>query len=378
MKIKPFLFAGFLLLATALVVGGIKFLQIRRMIEAGAQFVPPPETVSVIVAERQSWESILTTTGSLRAVQGVTVAAELPGKVARIAFEAGTAARAGDLLLEQDTSSERALLPGAQARADLAKSNLARSERLLAERVISPAEHDAVVAESRQALAEVEAIRSTIDKKTIRAPFAGRLGIRLVNLGQILREGEAIVSLQSLDPIHVDFLLPQQFAGLIRPGLPVRVRGDDPAGGAEQEGRVTALNPEVDAATRNLRVQATLENREERLRPGMFVQVRVILPEQEPVLAIPATAVLYAPYGNSVFVVEEKRDESGAVVGRTLRQQVVRLGEQRGDFVAVSEGLEEGATLVSTGVFKLRNGQEVVVDNRLAPEFRLQPNPGNE
>ncbi|WP_305045475.1 efflux RND transporter periplasmic adaptor subunit [Geoalkalibacter sp.] len=378
MKIKPFLFAGLLLLAVALVIGGIKFLQIRRMIEAGAQFVPPPETVSVFVAERQSWESILTATGSLRAVQGVTVAAELPGKVARIAFEAGTAARAGDLLLEQDTSSEKALLPGAQARADLAKSNLARSERLLAERVISPAEHDAVVAESRQALAEVEAIRSTIDKKTIRAPFAGRLGIRLVNLGQILREGEAIVSLQSLDPIHVDFLLPQQFAGLIRPGLPVRVRGDDPAGGAEQEGRVTALNPEVDAATRNLRVQATLENREERLRPGMFVQVRVILPEQEPVLAIPATAVLYAPYGNSVFVVEEKRDASGAPVGRILRQQVVRLGEQRGDFVAVSEGLEEGATLVSTGVFKLRNGQEVVVDNRLAPEFRLQPNPGNE
>jgi membrane fusion protein (multidrug efflux system) len=365
------------LLVLVAIIAGVKFLQIRKMMEQGANFVPPPETVTTAVVAMQTWEALLTAVGSLTAVQGVTVAAEQPGKVVRIAFEPGAAVPAGALLVELDTSTERAQLPGAEAQVALAKNNLERSERLLAERIISPAEHDAAVANYRQARAEAGSIRAEMGKKAVRAPFAGRLGIRLVNLGQMLKEGDPIVSLQSLDPIFVDFLLPQQQLGQLRLGLPVRVT-TDALPGEIVEGRITAINPEVDAATRNIRVQATAANPQERLRPGMFVNVAVVLPAPTPVFAIPATAVLYAPYSDSVFVVEAKKDEKTGESGKVIRQQVVRLGEKRGDFIAVTEGLKEGETVVSTGVFKLRNGQAVVVDNKLAPEFKLAPVPENQ
>jgi membrane fusion protein (multidrug efflux system) len=375
MKKRIILASAALLLLVAL-LGGIKFLQIRRMIDAGAQFVPPPETVTTARVQPDSWESSLTAVGSLTAVQGVTVAAELPGKVARIVFEAGAPARKGELLLQQDTSSEQAQLPGAEATVTLAKRNLERARELLAQRVISAAEFDSAEADYKLAVAAADNIRAAIGKKTIRAPFSGRLGIRLVNLGQILKEGDAIVSLQSLDPIYADFTLPQQELARIGAGVAVRVTSDA-LPGATVEGKVTAINPEVDAATRNVRVQATVANPAERLRPGMFVNVAVVLPERREVLAIPATAVLYAPYSDTVFVVEEKKDEQTGTVGKVLRQQIVRLGEKRGDFVAVTSGLKAGQEVVSTGVFKLRNGQAVVVDNTLAPEFQLAPRPEN-
>ena len=210
-------------------------------------------------------------------------------------------------------------------------------------------------------------------KKTIRAPFSGRLGIRQVNLGQMLREGDAIVTLQALDPIYLDFSLPQQELGRLHKGLPVRV-ASDALPGVTLPGRITAINPLVDAATRNVKLQATLENRGERLRPGMFATVTVGLPTRQQLLVIPATAVLYAPYGDSVFVAVADKEHKGAKV---LRQQFVRLGEKRGDFVAVTSGVQAGEEIVSTGVFKLRNGQAVVVDNRLAPPFKLAPKPEN-
>lgn len=193
-----------------------------------------------------------------------------------------------------------------------------------------------------------------------------------MNLGQILREGDPIVTLQTMDPIYVDFTLPQQQLPQLRKGLTVRVTGDA-LPGETIEGRVTAINPEVDAESRNIKVQATVANRGETLRPGMFVNVAVGLPVREKVLAIPATAVLYAPYSDSVFVVEDAKDKKGKV----LRQQFVRLGTKRGDFVAVTSGLKEGEQVVSTGVFKLRNGQAAVVDNKLAPEFQQAPTPEN-
>jgi membrane fusion protein (multidrug efflux system) len=221
-------------------------------------------------------------------------------------------------------------------------------------------------------VAQFDTIRAAIAKKTIRAPFAGRLGIRLINLGQILNEGEAIVSLQSLDPIFINFSLPQQQLVQAQPGLTVQVT-TDALPDQTIEGKITAINPAVDTATRNLRVQATVANPQKRLRPGMFVNVAVVLPVQDKVLAIPATAVLYAPYGDSVFVVEEKKREQNSPPGKVVRQQFVRLGKKRGDFIAVSSGLNDGETIISTGVFKLRNGQAVVVDNTLAPEFRLKP-----
>ena len=356
------------------ILGGIKGLQIDRMIAQGSQSVMPPETVTTTVAQKDSWESRLTAVGSLAAVQGVTVTAELTGKVVRIAFEPGTKVNTGDLLVQQDTSSEEAQLRAAEAGVELAKRNLERLKKLLDRHTIAQSQYDDAEAKYKEGVAQADAIRAAIAKKTIRAPFAGRLGIRLVNLGQILNEGEPIVSLQSINPIFVNFSLPQQQLARVQAGLTVRVTSDA-LPGQVIEGKVTAINPEVDAATRNIRIQATVANRQERLRPGMFVNVAVVLPTSEDVLAVPATAVLYAPYSDSVFVVEEKQSENNKQPGLVVRQQIVQLGERRGDFVAVVSGLEAGETIVSTGAFKLRNGQAVVVDNTLAPEFKLAPEP---
>jgi len=355
------------------VLAGVKALQIRAMAEQGKKFVPPPETVTTFSVQPVSWESSLSSVGTLTAVQGVTVAAEMAGKVVQIAFEAGRPVQKGELLIAQDTSTEKAQLAGALAQAELARRTLERTEKMLPERIVSPADHESAVAAREQALAQAANIRAVLDKKEIRAPFSGRLGIRQVNLGQMLREGDPIVTLQALDPIYVDFTLPQQQIGALHRDLPVRVTLDA-LPGLTLTGRVSALNPVVDAETRNIRVQATLANRDEKLRPGMFVNVALGLPARQRVLAVPATAVLYAPYGDSVFVVQDDGKGKG---GKVLRQQFVRLGEKRGDFVAVTTGLKEGEVVVSTGVFKLMNGQTVLPDNRLAPPFKLAPTPEN-
>ena len=355
------------------VLGGIKALQIGAMIDQNKKFVPPPETVTSAAVKADSWETALTAVGTLNAVQGVTIAAELTGKVVEVAFDSGRSVKKGEILLRQDTSSEEAQLPGAAAQARLTRTNLERANQLLEKGLIAQADRDNAVAATEQALAQVENIRATIAKKTIRAPFSGRLGIRQVNLGQTLREGDPIVTLQALDPIYVDFTLPQQQLSKVRPGLAVKVTGDA-LPGVTIEGRITAVNPLIDAETRSFRVQGTVANYSEKLRPGMFVNVAVDLPGRQSVLAIPATAVLYAPYGDSVFVIEESKEGKS---GKTLRQQFVRLGEKRGDFIAVTTGLNGGEIIVSTGVFKLRNGQAVVVDNKLAPDFQKAPNPEN-
>jgi membrane fusion protein (multidrug efflux system) len=374
---KRILLAVLGLLAVFGILGAIKGLQIERMVAQGKQNAPPPETVTTAVVQAQSWEAKLTATGSLSAVQGVTVTAELTGKIVNIAFKPGARVEAGELLVQQDTSTEAAQLRAAEATAALAKLNLERLGKLLAERTISQSQFDNADAGYKQAVAQADAIRAVIAKKNIRAPFAGRLGVRLVNLGQVINEGEPIVSLQSLDPIFVDFSLPQQQLRLVQAGLKVRVETDALPGQAI-EGKITAVNPQVDAATRNIRVQATVSNPKEQLRPGMFVNVAVVLPAREKVLAVPATAVLYAPYSDSVFVLEEKKADAGGAPVQVVRQQIAQLGERRGDFVAVVSGVKEGETVVSTGVFKLRNGQAVVVDNTLAPEFKLEPRVGND
>lgn len=370
---KRILFALFGLLLVVALIGGIKTLQIRKMIAQGSRFVQPPETVTTMVVETTAWGSTLRAVGSLDAVQGVTVAAEVPGKVVGIGFEAGQAVAKGAALLQLDASTELAQLPGAEAETVLAKNNLQRFTTLLEQKIISPAEYDTAVAGYRLALSQADNLRAVIAKKTVRAPFAGRLGIRLVNLGQILHEGDPIVSLQAPDPLFVNFQLPQGELPLLQVGLPVQVRID---AAAEQvfEGQITAINPQVDSATRNIRIQATLSNPQGLLRSGMFASVAVVLPGESEVLVIPATAVLYAPYSDSVFVVEPK-DPGQAEAGLVLRQQFVRIERKRGDFVALTSGLKAGETVASTGVFKLRNGQSVVVDNSLAPEFQLAPRP---
>jgi membrane fusion protein (multidrug efflux system) len=363
------------ILALALLVAAlaaVKTMQIGAMIDQGKSFVPPPETITTAVAIPESWGSELSAIGTLTAVQGVTVAAELPGKVVKISFVPGSFVKKGDLLFSQDTTSEEAELPGAEAEVKMAKADLERAAKMVQEKIISQADYDKAPAAHEQALSKVSTIRATIAKKTVRAPFSGRLGIRQVNLGQILKEGDPIVTLQSLDPIFVDFTLPQQEMSRLAVDLPVRVVCDA-LPGETVEGRITAINPLVESETRNIRVQATVLNKDERLRPGMFVNVSVDLPTRDKVLIIPATAVLYAPYGDSVFTVENDKEKSGEV----LRQKFVRLGEKRGDFIAVSSGLTEGENIVSTGVFKLRNGQAVTVDNSLAPSFRQAPTPEN-
>jgi membrane fusion protein (multidrug efflux system) len=364
------------LVVLIVILGTIKALQIGAMIDQGKKFVPPPETVTSTTVKGESWETTLTAVGTLNAVQGVTVAAELPGKVVHIAFEAGSPVKKGDLLVRQDTSSEEAQLPGAIAQVNLTRLNLERSEELLAKGMIARVDRDNAVANAEQARAQADNIRATIAKKTVRAPFSGILGIRQVNLGQLLREGDPIVVLQSLDPIYVDFTLPQQEFSKVRQGLSVHITSDA-LPGETIEGRVTAISPQVDVDTRNIKVEATVNNQGQKLRPGMFVNVAVGLPARRTVLAIPATAVFYAPYGDSVFVIEEAKGGKDSKGGKTLRQQFIRLGQKQGDFVAVTSGLKEGEVIVSTGVFKLRNSQSVVIDNKLAPDFQKAPSPGN-
>jgi membrane fusion protein (multidrug efflux system) len=366
-----------IILGLAVLIGalvGVKGLQIKRMIAQGEQFVMPPETVTAATVQSAAWTSELVAVGSLEAVQGVMVTAELAGKVTRIAFEPGSAVTAGSLLVQQDISTEIAQLHSAEASMELARLNLERAKELLPDNVITRSAYDNADAEYKQAAAQVDTIRATIAKKTIQAPFSGRLGLRLVNLGQTLDGGDPVVSLQSMDPIFANFQLPQQELANIRQGLTVKLTTDALPGDVV-EGTITAINPQVDSTTRNIRVQATVANTEERLRPGMFVNVSVVLPTVQTVLTIPATAVLYAPYSDSVFVVEPAPEQADGASGNVLRQQFVRLGNQRGDFIAVHSGLEAGQTVVSTGVFKLRNGQAVVVDNSLAPEFKLAPTP---
>ena len=374
MKKKVFIaLAGVLLLLGGL--GSIKYLQIDRMIAQGKEFAPPPTVVTAAPVRADQWEQRLTAVGSLEAVQGVTVTAELSGKVDAIPFAPGARVEAGDLLVQQDIASEKAQLRADEAALALKKANFERARELLDQKVVTRAAYDQALAEYKQAQAAIDNVRSVIAKKTIRAPFAGKLGIRRINLGQILEAGQPIVSLQALDPIFVNFALPQDQVTRLQPGLAVRIAVDALAGDVV-EGRVTAINPEVDATTRNIRVQATVENRQERLRPGMFATVEVVLPRADPVLVIPVTAVLYAPYSDSVFVLES-RAADGTEASLVLRQQFVQLGEKRGDFITVQGGLEADQRVVSTGVFKLRNGMRVTVDNTLAPDFQLSPRPEN-
>ncbi len=356
------------------ILAGIKALQIRAMIAQGKKFSPPPEIVTSATVTADSWETMLTSVGSLDAVQGVVVTAEDTGKVVNIAFEAGSRVAAGDLLVQQDISVEKAQLRSAESASDLARIEFTRSRKLLADKVISQADFDSAQAQLTQAIAQADNFRAVIAKKTIRAPFSGQLGIRQINLGQVIKDGQAIVSLQAMQPLFVNFFLPQQQLAQIHTGLTVRV-SSDALPGKVVTCPITAISPEVDAATRNFHVQATLANEEEQFRAGMYINVTVVLPAKEKVLTIPATAVLYAPYSDSVFVIEDQKGDDAAPGGKTIRQQFVRLGEKRGDFVAVTSGLKGDEKVVSTGAFKLRNGQAVKVDNKLQPEFKLSPHP---
>jgi membrane fusion protein (multidrug efflux system) len=354
-------------------LGFVKFQQIQTAIAQGAAFQPPPEAITTVKAEQGEWPSTLSVIGTMAAVQGVTVSADLPGTVDRVAFDSGRSVRAGDILAQLDTRQEQAQLAAVEAQRDLARLDFDRMQGLLNERVISRAEFDRAMADQKQTEARVGEIRAAIDRKTIRAPFSGLLGIRQVNLGQYLSAGDPLVSLQSLDPIYVNFGVPQQEAGQVRIGHNIRITAGDMAG-LELVGRVTAIDPLVDEATRNVQVQATLANPQGRLRPGMFVQTELALGASRPVIALPASAISHAPYGDSVFVVTDLKAQDGQTY-RGVRQQFVKVDGARGDLVAVVSGLNPGEEVATTGAFKLRNGAAVFVDNTVQPASDLAPRP---
>ena len=367
-----------MLTVTMVIVAGlgfVKFQQIQTAIAEGAAFQPPPEAVTTVVAQQEEWPLTFSAIGTMAAVQGVTVSADLPGMVERVLFDSGRAVRAGDVLAILDTRQEQAQLAAIEARRELARVTFDRVQELLKEKVISKAEFDRATAELHQTDAQLGEITAVIQRKTIRAPFSGMLGIRQVNVGQYLAGGDPLVTLQSLNPIYVNFGVPQQSAGEIPVGRVVKITSAD-VGSLEWQGRVTALDSMVDEATRNIQVQATLPNPDGTLRPGMFVQTEVTLGPSQSVIVLPASAINYAPYGDSVFVVTDLMGEDGKSY-RGVRQQLVKVGPARGDQVAIVTGLKPGEEVVTSGLFKLRNGAAVQINNAVRPGNDAAPKPGN-
>jgi membrane fusion protein (multidrug efflux system) len=354
-------------------LGFVKFRQFQAMAGQAAAFAPPPEAVTTIVARQDEWPLALKAIGTTAPVQGVTVSADLPGIVDAIRFESGRTMKEGEVLVELDMRQEKAQLAAAEAQRDLARVNFQRMQDLVSDGAIARADYDRAAAEQKQTEARVGEIRATIERKTIRAPFSGVLGIRQVHLGQYLSAGDPVVPLQSLDPIYVNFGVPQQGAGQLRVGRQVRVMADS-LPGVTLAGRVTAIDSVVDETTRNVKVQATLANPNGRLRPGMFIQVEAVVGASQSVVALPASAISYAPYGDSVFVVTDLKDAGGKTY-RGVRQQFVKLGNARGDQIAVISGVNSGEEVVTSGVFKLRNGAAVNVNNDVRPANNPAPKP---
>jgi membrane fusion protein (multidrug efflux system) len=363
-----------ILAVVLLVLAGVKALQISTLIAAGKAFVPPPETISTAVVHEEKWPDTLTAVGSIIAVQGVTVSPEIAGTVSEITFESGAVVARGDLLVRLDTSSEQAQLRAVEAQVELARLNAERTRQLRVNNTVSQSELDTAEATLKQAQGNADAIRALIEKKTIRAPFAGQLGIRLVNLGELLDAGKPIVSLQALSPTFANFSLPQQDLAQLKTGLQVQVTSDSYPG-QNFDGTLTAINPDLDQTTRSVPLQATLENADKRLHPGMFVRVAVVLPEAQSVLAVPATAILRAPFGDAVYVVEPQA--ANGVTNLVVQQKFIRTGRSHGDFVSVESGLKAGDRVVTAGLFKLRNGASVRENNTDTPQPSLSPNPPN-
>jgi membrane fusion protein, multidrug efflux system len=369
---KPIAIAIALLVAMCVFVFGIKVLQIGKMMSTPQTM--PPTTVSSVSVKEEDWAPRLTAVGSVSAVEGAVVSAELAGIVSEINFQNGAEAKKGEVLMKLDASQEEALLRSAEAEAQLAKTDLERARDLAIKKVVSSAELDSAQSKFRRLNAVVDQMRSNIGKKSLIAPFDGQLGIRQVNVGQMINAGQQVVALTALNPVYVDFALPEQYLAKLAKDLEVTVRADA-FPDRQFKGKLTAINSMVDPVTRNVSLQATLENPDHALHPGNFAKVEVALPETKKTIVIPGSAVSYAPYGDSVFVIEKQKDPKTGKESQVLRQQFVRIGDARGDFVAVTQGLKAGQTVVGTGVFKLRNGMAVTVNNDLAPKPELNPKP---
>ncbi len=357
-----------------IVIGIIIMILVGIVLVKGPQFAPPPpfvmppESVSSGVAKEMVWENSVGAVGTLRASQGVTLSAEVSGTISKIHFESGQSVQQGDLLFELDTSAERAQLEAARASAELAEVNLNRTRELRASRSIAQSELDTAEARAKEAKAALSQIQAQLEKKVIRAPFSGRLGIREVDLGEFINPGAPVVSLQSVDPIYVDFSLPQQQLSKVATGYPLRLSLDTYPDQVF-EGKVEAVDPELNLNNRMFRIRGALANKDGRLVPGMFATVDVIQPESSTVVAVPGTAVYYQAFGNTVFVIKDS-DE-----GKVVEQRFVKVGRTRGDFVSLLEGVAPGEEIVTAGVFKLFNGRSVVVNNDEPLPLSLNPTP---
>ena len=347
--------AGFLIICILAVA---KYRSISKAIAEGASHKPPPDAVATVVLKQTEWDESINLVGSLAPVRGTMISAEEPGKVVKVNFESGTMVQQGDLLIEIDTSVEEANLKSAVANAVLAKQNLDRAKQLISVKAASKADLDTADATFRAREAEAASIRAVIAKKRIVAPFSGRVGIRSVNLGQYVSIGDMIVPIQDLTKLYVDFTVPQSQIGSVSLGNLIEVI--DPTNPDQKfSGVVSALNPQVEEKTRNLSVQGIIENPSEILRPGMYVRVRISLPQKRTVIAVPTSAVSYAPYGDSVYVVERPDGEAAP----TVRQQIVKLGVKKDEAVELATGVKEGEEVVVTGVFKLRPGASININN---------------
>src|SRR5438477_7504410 len=364
-------------------IGGLAVLLIRitglhifTMISAAKKMTPPPETVTSAIVKEEDWAPMLSAVGSVSAVQGAVVSTELGGMVSEIGFQNGTLAKKGDLLVKLDASQEEALLRSAEAEVELARTDLERTRDLASKKVVSNSDLDAAQSKFRRLTAVVDQMQSNIRKKAIVAPFDGQLGIRQVNIGQMINSGQPVVPLQSLDPVFADFALPQQYFSKLSQGLEICVT-TDAMPGRVFKCKLTAVNLMADVVSRYVMVQATLDRADHVVRAGMVGKVEVVLPEKERALVIPGSAISYAPFGDSVFVIEKQKDPKTGKESQTIRKQFVRVGEARGDLVSITNGLKAGETVVGTGVFKLRNGMAVTINNDLAPNPQVNPTPAD-
>ncbi len=371
--LKKFIIAvvGFFLVVFLL--GFVKVAQIKKA--SSQPHVMPASAVTTVEAVLETWQPVLSAIATLAPVEGVTLGADADGTIARIAVDNGAAVKAGDLLIEFDTTVEAAQLASAEARQAIAKLDRDRAVELREKNTISQAELDQANAQLIQATADAEALRAQLAKKKVRAPFDGRVGIRMVNVGQFVSRGASLMPLQKLNPIYVNFTIPQRHLPQLVVGQETDVKVD--AFGARIfKGKIVAINPEVDSASRNVSVQALIENPGEILRSGMFAHVDVQLPAEKPLVVLPATAIAYASYGNSVYIIETMKGPDGAeYLG--ARQQFVKLGVTRGDQVAITEGVKPGEIVASAGVFKLRNGAPVQINNDRLPANNPAPKPAN-
>lgn len=343
-------------------------INITALQAAGESMVPPPTVVATQEVQTLEWRRESNAVGSIEAVQGVMISNELSGLVSKIHFKSGQQVEAGDTLVELNRETEEAQLASAKATEKLARLNLKRARELFEKDTISKAELDLAVAEESSAKAQVKNLQAIIARRTIYAPFSGRLGIRQINLGEFLNPGTPLVTLQSQDPVYASFFLPQRELADISEGLTV-IAETDAAPGQTFTGEITAIESEIDPATRNIRIQATLQNPDGTLKPGMFVNVVVQFADVREVFAIPTTAVAYASYGNRVFTAEPSEDGKGLVA----LEHFVKLGETRGDYVEVVKGIKSDARVVTEGAFKLRPGMPIAANDANAPSASIKP-----